>query len=659
MSSSLRILIASFIAVALLTAVAVQVETSEASAERSYVGQQNCVTCHAGAYSPTSDYQGAEAFTQTLHQKIHKRPSPETVLIEKYFAGDSTLRAIIGSIPIVGMDTLLIQLSKSGTDYFAQMRFSGGGDSTPKMKIAYTYGGHGWIERFLVEINGSYHVLPFQYVLPAYKERSDTTRTFVYLDLDRWFAVESSTSTGRFFQFNTNHFRSKSWDKDCSFCHVNGFGLARRITGGDTAFIATWAGKDEDSASQDINIAIGCESCHGPGSDHVAAPTKENIFSPGLLADTREATDIKLDLCNACHTRVRSTMETYKYPYDEANDRPWMPGERVAPYYKHPFNNGDWWPDRVTSRAHHQSGQDFWRSGPYEKHVFHDGCWDCHVVHTNGPNGLPYQLKKNFYSTDDGVGCLECHGSAGATFNPPLENMALTAVRNGRVVNRHTQHEATSSACVNCHFTKAATISFAALPRKPYYEFSQHDFRVLRPSITREYRTQLTFGMLNTCAAGCHRNGRGTRNTPDSMPEAPSFGVVDYALLTWKENSDVELADSLWYHYQEMFAQYLGSVREGDAHGAIFAIVSVAPNPTRATTTIRYAVPERATVRLAVFDSQGRLVRTLVAAQQNRGTYTKQWEGDDETGAFVASGQYFVRLDAGGKVVSSKIEIVR
>ncbi|MBC8144939.1 MAG: hypothetical protein H7X80_05085, partial [bacterium] len=173
-----------------LTTVAIQVRTTEAPAERIYVGQESCMSsgCHAGAYSASSDYQGADAFRQTLHQKIHLRPNPETVVIEKYFAGDSVLRAYVPQIPVPGNDTLMIHLSKSadGREYYAQMRFSNNGDSTPRMKIAYTYGGYGWIQRFLVEINGAFYVLPFQYALPAYKERSDTSKGFYYLDLVRW-----------------------------------------------------------------------------------------------------------------------------------------------------------------------------------------------------------------------------------------------------------------------------------------------------------------------------------------------------------------------------------------------------------------------------------------------------------------------------------------
>src|SRR5207302_5741469 len=131
-------------------------------------------------------YAGAAKFKETMHQKIHLRPSPQTVVIEKYFAGDSVLTNYDVNRSNV-VDTLDVYLSKStdGKDYYAQMKLRRSGDTTPKMKIAYTYGGNGWIQRYLVEINGHYHVLPFQYILPAYRERSDTSNLFYWIDINR------------------------------------------------------------------------------------------------------------------------------------------------------------------------------------------------------------------------------------------------------------------------------------------------------------------------------------------------------------------------------------------------------------------------------------------------------------------------------------------
>ena len=73
-------------------------------------------------------------------------------------------------------------------------------------------------------------------------------------------------------------------------------------------------------------------------------------------------------------------------------------------------------------------------------------------------------------------------------------------------------------------------------------------------------------------------------------------------------------------------------------------LFSLSPNPMRSQTTIRFELkaPLRATV--AVFDVQGRLVRTLAEKQLGAGIHTLEWDGSSSTGATVSSGVYLVRL---------------
>ncbi len=66
------------------------------------------------------------------------------------------------------------------------------------------------------------------------------------------------------------------------------------------------------------------------------------------------------------------------------------------------------------------------------------------------------------------------------------------------------------------------------------------------------------------------------------------------------------------------------------------------PNPFNPTTRIRYALPQRAHVRLSVYDVQGRRVAVLVASEQPAGRYEVAFEA----GA-LPSGVYFYRLEAG------------
>jgi hypothetical protein len=83
------------------------------------------------------------------------------------------------------------------------------------------------------------------------------------------------------------------------------------------------------------------------------------------------------------------------------------------------------------------------------------------------------------------------------------------------------------------------------------------------------------------------------------------------------------------------------------------------PNPFREATTLTYALPERTEVRLAVYDVLGRRVRVLIDESRPAGRHRVQWDGRAHTGQLVASGVYFVRLNAGGQRRIQKITLVR
>lgn len=78
------------------------------------------------------------------------------------------------------------------------------------------------------------------------------------------------------------------------------------------------------------------------------------------------------------------------------------------------------------------------------------------------------------------------------------------------------------------------------------------------------------------------------------------------------------------------------------------------PNPFNPTTTLTYELPEQAEVRLQVFDSMGRLVSTLVSGTAQAGTHQVRFDGSG-----LASGLYFVRLQTGDWVVTSKMTLVK
>jgi len=70
------------------------------------------------------------------------------------------------------------------------------------------------------------------------------------------------------------------------------------------------------------------------------------------------------------------------------------------------------------------------------------------------------------------------------------------------------------------------------------------------------------------------------------------------------------------------------------------------PNPFNPRTILRFSTRAPGRVRLAIHDVRGRLVRRLVSAELPSGSHEVLWDGLDQQGGAVASGQYFARLVA-------------
>ena len=72
-----------------------------------------------------------------------------------------------------------------------------------------------------------------------------------------------------------------------------------------------------------------------------------------------------------------------------------------------------------------------------------------------------------------------------------------------------------------------------------------------------------------------------------------------------------------------------------------------------------YDLPSSGHVTLEVFDVQGRLIRTLVDAVQDRGPHTTVWDGRDAAGRELSSGVYFYRLKMAGIEETRKMLLLK
>jgi predicted CXXCH cytochrome family protein len=212
---------------------------------------------------------------------------------------------------------------------------------------------------------------------------------------------------------------------------------------------------------------VGCERCHGPGSEHVAHPLRANVLNPARMDYVRAN-----DTCIQCHSQGRPLTSPIEGKYYD-----WPVGYHVG------LNLANFWqleehklgettfthfPDG-TAHKNRMQGNDFVQSVMYRRGIT---CFSCHDVHGTENNA---QLRAPV-----GKLCLDCHGP-----------MSLNGPRTA-TLEEHTHHKKGSagSQCVACHMPQIATTIADVKVRA-------HTFAFITPSMTEEYK------IPNPCTS-CH-----------------------------------------------------------------------------------------------------------------------------------------------------------
>ncbi len=98
---------------------------------------------------------------------------------------------------------------------------------------------------------------------------------------------------------------------------------------------------------------------------------------------------------------------------------------------------------------------------------------------------------------------------------------------------------------------------------------------------------------------------------------------------------------------------------DGAGTPLVFAALPAAPSPFATQTTLRFQLPERRRVELRIFDTAGRLVRTLTNRTLDGGRYAIAWDGRSDAGHAAPSGIYYSVLTAGANQVTHKLVLTR
>lgn len=102
------------------------------------------------------------------------------------------------------------------------------------------------------------------------------------------------------------------------------------------------------------------------------------------------------------------------------------------------------------------------------------------------------------------------------------------------------------------------------------------------------------------------------------------------------------------------------AVERKDLFASVFATaLFAAPNPFGASGRVSVSLAQPGLARLTVHDAAGRLVKTLWEGHSPAGVREFSWNGTGASGAAMASGVYFFRLSADGKVLHRRAVLAR
>jgi len=180
----------------------------------------------------------------------------------------------------------------------------------------------------------------------------------------------------------------KIYNYGCFKCHT---------TGGDTT--GTWL-TGVDGLGTFTEGGVGCEGCHGPGSDHIAAPSSSNIDKVYEFAHLDNSVG-GLDINGVVQT-----------PDANGDDVNFLCGTCHNRDYKSPINSSGGF------IKHHEQWDEFVTTGHYASPSFGDGCITCHDPHKRviwDGDGItktcgschPNQVANINHEGD--ATCLDCH----------------------------------------------------------------------------------------------------------------------------------------------------------------------------------------------------------------------------------------------------------
>ena len=130
---------------------------------------------------------------------------------------------------------------------------------------------------------------------------------------------------------------------------------------------------------------------------------------------------------------------------------------------------------------------------------------------------------------------------------------------------------------------------------------------------------------------------------------------------SWDADGNIYLADfytNAIFHY----AADMSSISDDNPKTIVasgYVLKQNYPNPFNPDTRIDFTIPADEHVSLAVYNLEGRLVKTLVNQAMNSGQHIANWDGTNEMGAKVSTGMYIYQLRTNSILLNRRMAFVK
>jgi len=171
---------------------------------------------------------------------------------------------------------------------------------------------------------------------------------------------------------------------------------------------------------------------------------------------------------------------------------------------------------------------------------------------------------------------------------------------------------------------------------------------------------QFCYRVVYTSPSGEITNGSGSAIRGRRYYQYVHPVSVDGGNITWP--ASYELAELPWMldsltieDPPDLITSVNGNVIIPDR----YSISQNYPNPFNPVTRIQYNIPVSSKVKIQIFDVTGRLVKILSDNEKEPGTHIIAWNGNDDSGNSVASGVYFLRINADSYTNTIKMMLLK